>query len=196
VQEYFAYRGSKELLDLIDRAGQRAGVGRSRAFSDWLEMCICALSGGRMEDRYLEIINPYGAGERTAKGKLYDDRRRAIDDLADAFGCLVRHTEETRGDILGDAFMGGNLNDAGQFFTPDNVCELMARMTNHDEKIVGKRIADPCCGSGRMLLAAARLNPHNFFFGQDTDLRCVRMTAINLALWACAARSCGATRSR
>jgi hypothetical protein len=34
-----------------------------------------------------------------------------------------------------------------------------------------------------MLLAAARLNPHNFFFGQDTDLRCVRMTAINLALW-------------
>jgi hypothetical protein len=34
-----------------------------------------------------------------------------------------------------------------------------------------------------MLLAAARLNPHNFFLGQDTDLRCVRMTAINLALW-------------
>jgi hypothetical protein len=41
--EYFAYRGSNELLDLIDRAGQRAGVGRGRAFSDWLEMCICTV---------------------------------------------------------------------------------------------------------------------------------------------------------
>ena len=41
---------------------------------------------------------------------------------------------------------------------------------------------DPCCGSGRLLLAAADVNPHAAFYGQDIDLRCVQMTAINLAL--------------
>lgn len=33
-----------------------------------------------------------------------------------------------------------------------------------------------------MLLAVADLKPHWEFVGQDVDLRCVRMTAINLAL--------------
>lgn len=47
----------------------------------------------------------------------------------------------------------------------------------------GRRsVNDPCCGSGRMLLAAAEIQPNWHFVGQDVDLRCVRMTAINLAL--------------
>ena len=32
-----------------------------------------------------------------------------------------------------------------------------------------------------MLLAVAKINPHWTFHGQDIDIRCVRMTAINLA---------------
>jgi hypothetical protein len=36
-----------------------------------------------------------------------------------------------------------------------------------------------------MFLAAAKAHPHRLweFVGQDIDLRCVRITAINLALW-------------
>ena len=33
-----------------------------------------------------------------------------------------------------------------------------------------------------MLLAVGKVNPHWHFVDQDVDLRCVRMTAINLAL--------------
>lgn len=44
-----------------------------------------------------------------------------------------------------------------------------------------RRVCDPCCGSGRMLLAAAEVNRRFEFVGQDIDLRCVRMTALNLA---------------
>jgi hypothetical protein len=36
--------------------------------------------------------------------------------------------------------------------------------------------------AGRMLLAFAEHCPHWEFMGQDVDLRCVRMTTINLAL--------------
>ena len=33
-----------------------------------------------------------------------------------------------------------------------------------------------------MLLAMAKLKPHALFIGQDADLRCVKITAINLGL--------------
>jgi hypothetical protein len=33
-----------------------------------------------------------------------------------------------------------------------------------------------------MLLAMAKVNPNGVFVGQDADLRCVKITAINLAL--------------
>lgn len=46
-----------------------------------------------------------------------------------------------------------------------------------------KTIADPCCGSGRTLLAAAKENRNRYFVGQDVDHRCAKITAINLALW-------------
>src|SRR5438034_991772 len=35
---------------------------------------------------------------------------------------------------------------------------------------------------GTMLLSMAKLKPYGLFIGQDADLRCVKITAINLAL--------------
>ncbi len=60
---------------------------------------------------------------------------------------------------------------------------MMAAMNLPQEKtdLDGRRtVNDPCCGSGRMLLSAAKIQPSWQFVGQDVDLRCVRMTAINL----------------
>jgi type I restriction-modification system DNA methylase subunit len=43
-------------------------------------------------------------------------------------------------------------------------------------------ILDPACGSGRMLLAAAKINRHNTFFGADLDGTCCKMALINMLL--------------
>lgn len=89
--------------------------------------------------------------------------------------------------ILGDLFQGAiTYGEAGQFLTPMPVCRLMARMTiDGAEPAAGdggrKSVCDPCVGSGRMLLAVAETHRHWEFVGQDVDLRCVRMTALNLA---------------
>lgn len=63
--------------------------------------------------------------------------------------------------------------------------DLMASMTLHGLGDDGepKTVADPCCGSGRMLLAVAEKRPGWEFYGQDVDLRCVRIATINMALW-------------
>src|SRR5439155_11908640 len=111
-----------------------------------------------------------------------EEGKRGIDHLARMFGDLVRIMEETRSDVLGDLFQGAiTYGENGQFYTPEPVCDLMAQMVGHDEPD-SKTVLDPCCGSGRMLLSAAKINPRRELVGQDIDLRCVRMTAINLAL--------------
>lgn len=141
-------------------------------------MSVCALSGGQMEEQYMATV------KRHTEGK---PGKRGCDSISHAFGTLVNVMEETRQDILGDLFQGGiTYGEAGQFLTPEPICQMMAAMTvgdvAEDEGSARKNVCDPCCGSGRMLLAVADLKPHWEFVGQDVDLRCVRMTAINLAL--------------
>lgn len=141
-------------------------------------MSVCALSGGQMEEQYMATVKKHSDGK---PGK------RGCDSIAHAFGRLVDAMEKTRSDILGDLFQGSiTYGEAGQFLTPEPICQMMAAMTVGDipeEEGSGKKtVCDPCCGSGRMLLAVADIKPHWEFVAQDVDLRCVRMTAINLAL--------------
>lgn len=174
-KEQFFHAGTQQLLGTLDEAARRGGVSRGRAFEDFLHMSVCALSGGAMEEEYLATVARYGEGKPGS---------RACDRFAQLFGQLVEIMEETRADILGDLFQGAiTYGEAGQFLTPESVIRMMAAMLNDGEGAVARRtVCDPCCGSGRMLLAVADNHPRWEFIGQDIDLRCVRMTAINLAL--------------
>jgi hypothetical protein len=142
----------------------------SHVFSDFLEMSVCALSLGAMETRYLEIVGRY--------------EKHEVNMMADAFAALVMEMDdngEGLRDILGDFFMehishGHN----GQFFTPEPICEMMARMTNPIEP--GSRILDCACGSGRILMAAAKINRNATFYGADIDRNCCMMCLINQCL--------------
>ncbi len=176
--EHFFHPESASLLKTLDEAADRSGLSRGRVFEDFLHMVVSSLSGGRMEDQYLDVVKRHARGE---KG------RRGCDLLSRMFGELVEAMEQTRSDVLGDLFQGAITHgENGQFLTPESVCELMARMTVEDDAEGGtnncRKVFDPCCGSGRLLLATAKLQPHWEFCGQDIDLRCVRMTTINLAL--------------
>ncbi len=142
------------------------GHDRARLFDDFLTISICALSGGRMEELYLQTISHYP--------------KEVVRDLSKVFADLVMAMEEEKQDILGSYFEQEiTRGENGQFFTPDPICTFMASIV---ETSSGETVNDPCCGSGRMLLASARVNPHCIFYGQDIDLRCVKMTTINLAL--------------
>ncbi len=142
----------------------------SNVFTDFLEMSVCALSLGAMESRYLEIVSRYDKNE--------------VNLLADALAAMVLEMDdngEGLRDILGDFFMehishGHN----GQFFTPEPICEMMARMTNPTES--DSRILDCACGSGRILMAAAKINRNASFYGADVDRNCAMMCVINQCL--------------
>lgn len=155
-------------------------------FDDFLTMAICAFSQNPLtrksydEDLYLETIAKYKDKKFSS---LFPKMLTCLTlEMEDRFGSSAGH------DVLGEYYEQHLFRKgASQYFTPWPICMLMAQSISSPVEDVAPerrlRILDPCCGSGRMLLAAARKNGQgHHYFGIDIDLVCVKMTAINFFL--------------
>jgi type I restriction enzyme M protein len=73
----------------------------------------------------------------------------------------------------------------GEFFTPQEVSELLARITVLGKTRINK-VYDPACGSGSLLLKFAKLlgrdNVRRGFFGQEINLTTYNLARINMFL--------------
>lgn len=73
----------------------------------------------------------------------------------------------------------------GEFFTPQEVSELLAEITTVGKKEVNK-VYDPACGSGSLLLKFAKVlgkdNLRRGFFGQEINLTTYNLCRINMFL--------------
>ena len=172
-KEQFFHSESATLLKQLEHLSQRSSMSRGQAFEDWLTAMVCAMAGQTMEDEYMAMIQSHTEGDKGIRG---------VDLMPQMFGQLVEAMEQTRADILGDLFQGAiTYGEAGQYLTPEPLCHLMAKLTG-DEQKESEVVCDPCCGTGRMLLAYAEHRRPKALVGQDIDLRCVKITAINLGL--------------
>ncbi len=98
-------------------------------------------------------------------------------------------------DVFGDAYeylMAMYASNAGksggEFFTPQEVSELLAKITLHGQESVNK-VYDPCCGSGSLLLQFSKvLGDKNVskgylgYFGQEINLTTYNLCRINMFL--------------
>lgn len=155
-----------KFADYIDHLSARHG--RSKVFNDFLTIAVCCLSMGKQEDLYFKTIKPYNHDE--------------LEILKEAFAALVVEMDDSGAglkDILGEYFEKYFYNEKlGQFFTPPSICKLMAEIN----PIEGKNVYDPCCGSGRIFLAAAEKNRDVIFYGGDVSETCCKMTLINMCM--------------
>ena len=101
--------------------------------------------------------------------------------------------DESHIDLFGDAYeylMNMYASSAGksggEFFTPQEVSELLARLTTQEQRNVNK-IYDPACGSGSLLLKAYRAaratsDADVEVYGQEINLTTYNMCRINMIL--------------
>ncbi|KAF3981594.1 MAG: type I restriction-modification system subunit M [Methylococcales symbiont of Hymedesmia sp. n. MRB-2018] len=91
-------------------------------------------------------------------------------------------------DVIGDAYeylIAHFASDAGkkggEFFTPSQVSTLLAKLAGAKE---GARIYDPACGSGSLLIKAAKeINSDNFaLFGQEKNGQTQTLSRMNMFL--------------
>ncbi|MBR2558028.1 MAG: N-6 DNA methylase [Methanobrevibacter sp.] len=82
-------------------------------------------------------------------------------------------------DIIQSKFRAGS---RGQFFTPANVCDVMAELTlgNHSKEFYDGKLVNDCAGgSGRLLLASKRFAPNAVFVLNDLDSVACKMAVLN-----------------
>ncbi|MBR2226805.1 MAG: N-6 DNA methylase [Bacteroidales bacterium] len=106
-------------------------------------------------------------------------------------------------DFLGELYMGLELGNshAGQFFTPYDICRMMAQVTINEDQLKGEidrhgwiSINDCACGAGATLVAAANYlrsiginyQMQALFVAQDVDMTVALMCYIQLSLLGCA----------
>ncbi|MEE9356468.1 MAG: N-6 DNA methylase [Methylococcaceae bacterium] len=167
------------------------GHSLSTVFSDWLDLMLNALLSmndnmrrgnqlgqfdGQYEDRYMAIIKRYNNDRPRGK--------RPADYFANAWVLLYKETAEKEKDTLGTIYEERiTFGENGQFFTPAHIADAMAKMIIKGSLKPNQTVCDPCCGSGRMLLSAAKECPEAIFYGTDIDNRCAKMAVINMFLF-------------
>lgn len=126
-------------------------------------------------------------------GNTVNERNNKLVKLLDAVGDLpLGNYHDNTIDVFGDAYeylmtmYASNAGKSGgEFFTPQEVGELLARITLMDKKEVNK-VYDPCCGSGGLLLKFAKIlgkeNVKDGFYGQEVNLTTYNLARINMFL--------------
>lgn len=170
--------------------------GSWEAWADFVTMSAITISNSldregethdQREQEYLRIINRYSKPEQAIFPELFALMVKALDD-------------DPEQDFLGDMFMSLNLGNhwKGQFFTPYNVCRMMAEMQiDGIESLVERQgwvsINDSCCGAGALLIAARNAMARRkigytgaLYVAQDIDRTAALMCYIQLSLLGCA----------
>lgn len=168
--------------------------GLNTVFTTFLELMATSLSAQ---------MDPFSASQRE---KRYEDIVSGLTkEVTSAYARMcalmylaVKEHEDDPRDILGSIYHELRLNNEwnGQYFTPDDICRMMAMLVNPvDEDTVKQNgyitINEPTCGSGTMVIGAIwamkqssfDYRSKSFFVAQDIDIRCVWMAYIQLCLY-------------
>ena len=97
--------------------------------------------------------------------------------------------ENTEIDVLGDAyeyligqFAAGAGKKAGEFYTPQQVSKILAKLVTIGKKRL-KSVYDPTCGSGSLLLRVAKeVDDVSAFYGQELNRTTYNLARMNMIL--------------
>lgn len=185
--------GQKEFIRIFEQACRRHN--RWTVWADFMVMAAASISNAvdksnakSREETYASLASKYDQQELECICRMFATVVSGIDENPDQ-------------DFLGEMFMALDLgNDHnGQFFTPYDVCKMMAKMTYgkvFEEKIKQQgwvSVSDPACGAGALLVAFAnecKLQNVNYqtsvlFVAQDIDYIVGCMCYIQLSLLGC-----------
>lgn len=180
-----------ELIAEIRSLAQSQGL--NEVFTTFLEITANSIAS------QMDLIN------KMERSKRYEEIVREMDkstltSYARMFALLVLSVLKNKDapcDILGSIYHELHLNNEwnGQFFTPDDVCRMMAQMINPVYEEPGRTepifINEPACGSGAIVIGTIwAMTKSNFdyerkafFVAEDIDIRCVWMAYIQLSLY-------------
>lgn len=147
--------------------------------------------GTESEDDFKGLFDDFQVNS-TKLGATVAERNKKLAQLLDAVAALpLGSFEDNSIDLFGDAYeflmqmYASNAGKSGgEFFTPQEVSELLARIAASGKEKV-RQVYDPACGSGSLLLKFAKvLGEENVggFYGQEINITTYNLARMNMFL--------------
>lgn len=148
--------------------------------------------GAESEDDFSGLFDDIDVNSNKLGATVAKRNEKLVKILEGIAGINLGKYQDNQIDAFGDAYeflMSMYASNAGksggEFYTPQEVSELLTRLA-----IVGKtsvnKVYDPACGSGSLLLKSAKIlgkeNVRNGFYGQEINLTTYNLCRINMFL--------------
>ena len=126
--------------------------------------------------------------DSTKIGRTVSARNEIIAKILNHLDKIDFKLEEIESDVLGDAyeyligkFAAGAGKSAGEFYTPQKVSEILAKIVTTGKGKI-RSIYDPTCGSGSLLLRVAKEAEVSEFYGQEMNRTTYNLARMNMIL--------------
>ena len=148
--------------------------------------------GSDSEENFKGLFDDIDVNSNKLGGTVAERNKRLVR-LIDGVGDMALGSyQDNTIDAFGDAYeflMGMYASNAGksggEYFTPQEVSELLTRIAVAGKTEVNK-VYDPACGSGSLLLKAAKIlgreNVRQGFYGQEINITTYNLCRINMFL--------------
>ncbi len=124
----------------------------------------------------------------TKLGKTESTKNELISKVLSHLDKIDFELENTKIDVLGDAyeyliaqFASGAGKKAGEFYTPQEVSKVLAKLVTTGKTKI-KSAYDPTCGSGSLLLRISKEVEVSHFYGQEMNRTTYNLARMNMIL--------------
>lgn len=143
--------------------------------------------GNESEDDFENLFDDMDLNS-TRLGKGEADRTKLISVIMLKINDIDFHHGEAEIDVLGDAYeyLIGNFaasagKKAGEFYTPQQVSRILAKIVSLNKSSI-KKVYDPTCGSGSLLLRVGKETKVSTYFGQEFNSTTYNLARMNMLL--------------
>ena len=144
--------------------------------------------GNESEDDFGNLFEDLDLNS-TKLGKTVDARNNLIVKVLSHLDKIDFEIENTETDVLGDAyeyliaqFASGAGKKAGEFYTPQEVSTILAKIVSTGKEKL-KSVYDPTCGSGSLLLRVAKeVKEVSQFYGQELNRTTYNLARMNMIM--------------
>lgn len=180
-----------ELFEAITKRGNADVEGQSNFILEDLQAILNGIEQSTMgtdsEDDFNQLFEDLDLSS-TKLGRLVEARNSLISKVLSHLDKIDFALEDANSDVLGDAyeyliakFASGAGKKAGEFYTPQQVSKILARIVTLDKSRI-KSAYDPACGSGSLLLRIGREADVGEFFGQELNRTTYNLARMNMIL--------------
>ncbi len=180
-----------ELFSQIAKRGNGNGKSESNFIIEDLDAILNSIQqstmGTESEEDFDHLFEDLDLNS-TKLGKTVDQRNEIIAKVLSHLDKIDFQLESTEIDVLGDAyeyligqFASGAGKKAGEFYTPQQVSKILARVVTLGKTRI-KSAYDPTAGSGSLLLRLARECEVLNFYGQERNRTTYNLCRMNMIL--------------